>query len=327
MRVKPTPGAVLRVCLALLLGAAAFGLARNYPVLAGRPLLVPEFAPATGAEPPLRLVLVAPQRDHPFWLQVHAGARAAAERLGASVELHGPRRAAVEDQVQLLDMATAAQVEGIITAGIPDPRVAAAIARAVDRGIPVITVDTDLPGRRLAYVGSDNAAAGRLAAAELVRATDGRAAVGVVRGLSGPEEEDQRLAGLRAGLAAAPGIRIVAVAASALDRTRAGERALQILREHPEVTVLVGTTALDALGAAQGVAAAGAGRILILGWDPLPDAGELLARGTLHAVVEQAPAEMGARAVELLEGFLRRDVRPGPVVYTPVSLRQGGGRP
>jgi len=319
------PGVVLRVSFALLLAVTAFGLAQNLPVITNRSLL-PEPAAAAGG-PPLRFVIVAPQVDHPFWLQVQRGAETAAAGLRVSVELTGPRRASLEEQVQLVDTATAAQVDGILTQGVPDPRLAEAIGRAADRGIPVITIGTDLPGRRLAYVGSDNRAAGRRAAAELLRRSDGTAVVGIVRGDFGAAAQDERVLGFREGLADAPGVRIIDSRDSGLSRSAAGQAALGILTEHPEVTALYGTTALDAVGIAQSVAARGlSGRVLVIGWDYVDDAAEYLNDGTIGLLISEEPEEMGRLAVDLLEAYLRRDVRPLQSVFTHAGLQVGGRR-
>ena len=51
---------------------------------------------------------------------------------------------------------------GIVLKAPDDPAVAAAVRRARDRGIPTVTLVTDVGGSgRVAYVGLDNAAAGR----------------------------------------------------------------------------------------------------------------------------------------------------------------------
>lgn len=325
---KLSPHLVLRVCFVLLLGVAAFGVFSNLPVIRRSPL-VPAAGLAAPAEQPLRFVVVAPQYDHPFWLGVGRGARTAGERLGINVEFTGPRRASLEEQVQLLDQATAAQVDGILTQGVPDPRIARALAKAVDRGIPVITLETDLPDpsvRRLAYVGSDNYQAGLMAAKELLARTGGDAVVGIIRGNLGPEEEDLRVAGFRAGLKSAPGVRVAAVEPSELNRTVAGQKALKLIREHPAITAMYGTTALDAVGIAQSVTALGIKeRILVLGWDQVGDTEDYLTRGAIDAVVDEDPQLMGRRAVEAMESYLRRDERPTGLLHTPFALRTGGG--
>lgn len=324
---KLSPYVMLRVCFVLLLGAVAFGLAVNLPLTSGGR---PAQGPANDAArvPPLRFVIVAPQLEHPFWTEVGQGARIAGQSLSVNVEFTGPRRASIDDQVQLLDMATAAQVDGIITQGVPSPQVAEAIAKAVDRGIPVVTIDTDLPGRRLTYVGPDNYKAGRLVAEELIRRTGGKAVVGIVRGLLGPEEEDLRVKGFREGLAGAPGVRIVRVESSDLNRSVAGEKALAILREHPDVTAFYGTTALDAVGIAQSVSAIGAAaRVLVFGWDSVGETEDYLSRGAISVVVAHDPGQMGARAVEILEAYLRHDNRPPSAQIMPVTLKTRGGTP
>jgi len=325
--VKLPPRTVLFTCLILLAAATVVGLVGNLTIIRG-PLLT-AVNPVASADAPLRFVIVAPLSNHPVWTQVAQGARLAGEQLHIDVEFTGPRHATVGEQVQLIDMATAAQVDGIITQGVPDPEVAQAIAKAVDRGIPVVTVESDVtegPTRRLAYVGSDNYHAGRLAAEELILRTGGNAVVGIVRGHFGPEEKDLRVRGFRDGLVGAPGIKVAAVESSDLNRTVAGQKALKMLKEHPDITALYATTALDSLGVAQSVTALGLrGRVLLVGWDSIGGSDDPLMRGALQVAVVQDPVAMGRRAVEVLEAYLRRDARPLPAVYLPITIRVGGG--
>jgi ribose transport system substrate-binding protein len=326
--VKLSPQLVLRTCVLLLILTVAGGLAGNLSIIR-RPLLAAA-NPVRGPEAPLRFLLVAPLQDHPFWQQVAQGAREAAEQLHVGVELTAPRHASVEEDLQLLDMATAAQVDGIITQGVADPRVGAAIAKAADRGIPVITLETDLPegatARRLAYVGTDNYQAGRLAAEELVLRTGGKAIVGIVRGHFGPEAQDLRIAGFRDVLARYPGINIVAVESSDLNRNVAGQKALQMLETHPEVTALYATTALDAVGVAQAVTAKQRrNRILVVAWGSAGEWDDPTLRGVVQVAVVQDPVAMGRRAVQVLEAYLRQDVRPATAIAIPVIIRSGGG--
>jgi LacI family transcriptional regulator len=70
-----------------------------------------------------------------------------------------------EDLVRTLDRIGARGSHGVLLKAPDLPEVADAVSRLVDRGIPVVTVVTDLPSsRRLAYVGLDNRAAGETAA-------------------------------------------------------------------------------------------------------------------------------------------------------------------
>jgi len=321
------PGLLFRFCLGLLLGTVALALISNLSVLRGKPLL-PETTAVRSPSQPLRFVIVAPQSDHPFWEAVRDGARQAAGGRSIDVEFSGPRRASLEEQANLLHMATAAQVDGIITQGVPeDPQIAEAIYRAIDTGIPVVTVDVDQPllaGRtnsRLTYIGSDNYAAGRAMAEELIRRSGGKADVGIVRGGLGSGEHDLRVQGFRDRLAVEPGIRIVAVESSGMNRTVAAEKALQM---KDRATAFYGTTALDAVGIAHALRPEPSRRRLVFGFDDVADAEEYLLRGQITAVIHQEPEEMGRSAVTVLEDYLREDKRPDAFIHTPFSIRRGG---
>lgn len=102
-----------------------------------------------------------------------------AVRLALEGELPGMRPAAVRARFDLRDTAEVAAAvasldaagrggrisHGVLLKAPDDPEVAAAVQRVQARGIPVVTLATDVRGsRRSAYVGLDNGAAGRTAA-------------------------------------------------------------------------------------------------------------------------------------------------------------------
>ena len=71
----------------------------------------------------------------------------------------------VTELVAVLDRIAARGSHGVLLKAPNDARVLAAVARLKAKGIPVVTLVTDLPGSaRLAYVGMDNRAAGQTAA-------------------------------------------------------------------------------------------------------------------------------------------------------------------
>ena len=71
----------------------------------------------------------------------------------------------VEDLVRALDRIAVRGSHGVLLKAPNDPTVVEAVARLTGKGIPVVTLVTDLPGSsRQAYVGMDNRAAGLTAA-------------------------------------------------------------------------------------------------------------------------------------------------------------------
>lgn len=299
--------------------------------------LVPNPWPAMPVEPVARqphIVVVAQEHPHPYWEHVRAGAAEAAGRLGVTLEFVGPERWTVHAHTRLLDMAIAGRPDGIITQGLSEQDFTPLINKAIQRGIPVITIDTDSPSRRLAYVGTDNYQSGLVAGRLLVEATGGQARVGIITGSLHAANQVERVQGIRDAIAPYPGIREVALEESNISLIGATEAALRILEQHPEVSALIGTSALDAPGAARAMATAGRRELVLIGWDDLAETLALLRNGRLYGTVVQKPYEMGVRSVELMVDYLQGNPIPARVdtgvhILRPDDLQAaaGGGRP
>lgn len=83
---------------------------------------------------------------------------------------------------------------GVVLKAPDHPDVAAEVATLADAGVPVVTLVTDVPrSRRLAYVGIDNAAAGRTAAYLVAQGAPGSGAVLVTLSRSDFRGEEQRV--------------------------------------------------------------------------------------------------------------------------------------
>lgn len=107
-----------------------------------------------GSAGDLNFVYVSPLLSHPIWLIAKQGFEAACEELGVDGEWVGPQGISAEEMAQLVDTAVAQNADGIITQGICP---AEPVQGAVDDGVAVITVDSDIPSvdGRLAYLGKD----------------------------------------------------------------------------------------------------------------------------------------------------------------------------
>lgn len=119
------------------------------------------------------LVFILPSGDNSFMRGLEAEVQAAiargpAERTHISIL---PVRAFDPGAVvEAIDAAIAMGAAGIAVVAVDEPAVVAAVARARDAGIPVVTLVSDLPGSaRTHFAGVDNMAAGRTAASLLGR--------------------------------------------------------------------------------------------------------------------------------------------------------------
>jgi ribose transport system substrate-binding protein len=141
-------------------------------------------------------VLVIPKgTTHEFWKTLHAGAKKAEEELGnVEVVWQGPQK---EDdrvqQIQLVQSAVAAGVDGIVLAPLDARALVQPVETAVARGIPVVIIDSGLESAKpVSYVATDNYHGGVLAAEQLGKVLGGEGKIILLRYAVGSESTEQR---------------------------------------------------------------------------------------------------------------------------------------
>ncbi|MCM3700194.1 sugar-binding protein [Paenibacillus macerans] len=275
--------------------------------------------PASG-EHRYHIVLIEQERYHPYWEMVEKGASQAAEKYGIDIEFTGAVRNNMEEQLNLLEKAIAARADAIIVQGLNEEKFTPVIDKAVQRGIPVVTIDTDAPdSRRLAYVGTDNLAAGERLGRLVVQTTGGSGKLGVIIGSDQSASQLQRLDGLKRVVAEHPGLEIVDVRSSNISHMEAIQQAAEMLRKHPEIEVMVGTSATDALGVLQAAKSLQREHLMIIGFDNQKETLAAIRKGEIAATVAQQPYLMGDTAVRLLYEYFQGNPLQ-PEYYTEVKV-------
>ncbi|MGB3875050.1 MAG: LacI family DNA-binding transcriptional regulator [Shinella zoogloeoides] len=160
------------------------------------------------------LVFILPEGDNPFMRGLEAevrraGLHSAAERTRLSVATVPAFDAAA--LARAIDAAIAEDVSGIAAVAVDAPEVSAAIARAHEAGIPVVTLVSDLAASgRDHFVGVDNIAAGRTAGSLMGRFLGGRPGpVAVLAGSMRVRDHGERLEGFLAAMSAMPEARAI----------------------------------------------------------------------------------------------------------------------
>jgi ABC-type sugar transport system, periplasmic component len=261
-------------------------------------------------KPQLHLVLISQEYDNPYWRLVQQGAREAAQQKGVELEYLGPARADVKEHIKILEMAIASKVDGIITQGLEETEFTPIINEAARLGIPIITVDSDAPrSKRVAYVGTDNYAAGYMAGRELVTQSGGRAEVAIITGSFTASNQKDRVKGLKDAVKNYPGIHILDVAESNISRIQSAASAYNLEQQYPEIDTFVGTSALDGLGIAQMLKEMGSGTlrktIRIIAFDDLPETLTLINQRVIESTIVQQPFIMGRESVNLMLDYLK----------------------
>ncbi|MGP4079132.1 sugar-binding protein [Pseudalkalibacillus sp. R45] len=257
-------------------------------------------------KPNYHLVLVPEEINNDYWKLVEKGARSAAEKLGVTLEYAGPKQANLEEHMTTIEMAAAAKVDGIMTQGLSEEQFTPLINNTIQKGVPVITVDTDAPkSDRIAYIGTDNYYAGLLAGKALLADTEGEVNVAIITGRFDATHQKLRVQGFKDAIKEQERVKVTTIEDSHITRIQAAEKTYKILQEYPEVTAFYGTSALDAIGISQVLEQMGkTDDVYVIGFDILPETIELLKAGKIEATVIQKPYEMGYKSVETMVQIL-----------------------
>jgi len=229
------------------------------------------------------------------------GMRLAGEALGVRTEYVGPAEYDIPAMIMAFEQALARpNLKGIVVVGF-EPALNPIVDKAVDAGVPVVTVDADLPGsRRIAFVGTGNHRAGFEGGSRLAELIGGRGEVALMTKV-GQSNLEERVRGYRDALAAHPGVRIVQVVDTQSDAVIAAQVATAVLRKHPNLAGIGCVEAAGGVGAGTAVKEAGrAGRIKIVAMDRGNDVLAMIGSGVISATVVQRTALMPYYAVLIL---------------------------
>lgn len=256
-----------------------------------------------------KVYFIAKSMDTQFWIAAFAGANAAKSEYNVQLTIVGPKlEEDYEGQNAFIAEAVQAGAEAIIFSAISYAGNAAAIDAAADAGVKIVVIDSDVDSRKVnVRIGTDNVRAGEMTAVAVLDTPDPALYVGIVNFDLGSRNGQEREMGLRASLAEDERVKGVYTVNVAAVPEAAQEGAQRLLREHPEVNVLVGLNEPLAVGTGQAVAALGlSGAVRVVGFDTNVRCIDMMRDGTVTALIAQNPYAMGYLGVEcawkLLEG-------------------------
>jgi LacI family transcriptional regulator len=207
------------------------------------------------------------------------------------------------------------RADGIAFFAIEDPAVREAAGALAEKGVPLLTLISDLShSRRIAYVGLDNRAAGRTAGYLLARFIGRRAGkVALIAGSRSYRAHEEREMGFRGAMAElAPAMEVVDLREGHDDAERNYRQTRQLLAQHADLAGIYNIG-----GASDGVGRAlketGRDRkVVFVGHGLSPDTRALLIDGTMDAVLTQDPQSMVASCVRIFANLReRRDALAG----------------
>ncbi|MEM2588119.1 MAG: sugar-binding protein, partial [Candidatus Bathyarchaeia archaeon] len=267
-------------------------------------------APAAPAKP-LKIGVIG-KSVHPYWSVVDKGSAKAGDELreaglDVTVSFWVPYKEDVPAQLKTMDSYIAEGYAGIAVAPSDPDAIIPIIRKALDAGIPVITIDTDAPNSdRLAYLGTDNYMAGRAAGEAMLEALKvmglakpgGKIAIGT--GSLTARNSLERMQGFRDVVEPAGYVCLEPVC-DYEDAAKALELAAATLAANPDLVGAFGVYAYNGPAWARAVEEAGkVGKIAIVEFDATKENIEPIKAGVIYATVAQRQYFMGYYGAKLL---------------------------
>ena len=286
MKIAKTLGAAL-LCLGLLTGCTGQGVRAT----------------------PRNITLVAKSTETEFWKSVFAGARAAASEYNVNLNIVGPETEEdYEAQNDYIAQAVANGAEALVFSAISYTENAPAIDAAAEAGVKIAVIDSDVDSQAVGVrIGTDNVEAGRMTAQAALAAREDRLVLGLINYDLGSRNGQEREQGLREALGEVERVKGLYTLNVLAEVDDAREKTLALLREHPEINVVVGFNEPTAVGAAEAVEFLGlGGAVAVVGFDSNVKTVDLMQTGVVSALIVQNPYAMGYLGVEtacqLLDG-------------------------
>ncbi len=235
--------------------------------------------------------------------------------LAAELDREGHRRASdrlqvVTERVHALDgVALAAAIDALqsticdsaIVVATDTEEVRAAVERAVSRDIEIITLVSDLPdSRRRHFVGIDNLAAGRTAAALLGRFCSGRAKIGLIVGSLHLRDHCQRYEGfVETAKGKFPGLEWVGPLEGNDQDGATAEAAARLIADHPDLCGIYSIGAGNAGLIATLKKTGCAGKLRVVAHELTNASRQGLRDGAIDVILDQNPEGEVRTALEL----------------------------
>lgn len=257
-------------------------------------------APGTAAEQ-YSVALVAKSTETEFWLSVFAGAEAAATEYNIRLDITGPETEEdYEAQNRMIAEAVSAGADALVFSAIDYENNASAIDAAAEAGVKVVAIDSSVAsGMVSTYIGTDNHAAGRMAAQAALDGVEGQLTVGLVNYDISSANGQERELGARELLGESGRAEVVAVINTLAEAGQAQKDAEAMLREHPEINVLIAFNEPTSVGAAYAVDSLDLSEsVFLVGFDSNVATVDGLQDGFVDALIVQNPYAMGYLGVE-----------------------------
>ncbi len=301
-------------------------LAAGTPCLAGG-ATVKETAPTSTKK--LRLAFITCSVEGKFFEPVKQGMRDAAQKMGVECSFLGTEGVDLPQQAAMVRQAVADGYDGIALNLVDAEAFDEVVRETIQKGVPVVAFNTDdhaTPNDRLSAVSQRLREAGRALARRVAPEIPDGAHILMTMHDDGISSLEDRLAGLQEVLRTKKIRWTVAVTGN--DATQGAEVVADLLRQHPDIRIILGTGQSDTQAAGHAIEQHFADNgSWAAGFDLSAETLRLIDAGHIRCTVDQQPYIQGFYPVVQLTLYLRYGIVPsdmdaGAAIIDRSSVRQ-----
>ena len=222
------------------------------------------------------------------------------EELGVRTEYIGPEEYDINAMISAFEQAIAKKPNGILVVGF-SPLLTSLINKAIDAGIPVATVESDLPeSKRIAFVGTDNLEVGKVGGEKLANLINGKGKVAIITE-TGQLNHKEYINGYKEVFSKYPGIEIVQIIDAGFNAVSAEQSIKELVKKYPDLAGIVCTDAISSTAAATAVRETGMqGKLEIIGMDKESQVLKEIENGVISVTIVPNDEIMSYTAVKIL---------------------------
>ena len=268
---------------------------------------------------------------------LQAGGEQAAKELGISLDVAGPPTYDAAKQADVINTLLAKQPDGMVVEPVDVKASVPPLQNVNDQGIPMVTMDTiignghygaggpaDFP---LAYVGSDNTAAGKTSCETLAKLLNGKGQVFIQADVPTDSSIIARINGCKQAFAKSPGIKIVDTQYGNEDAGLSQQQAETVMQKYPNLAGIFSAATAPSEGTATALKNSNKEKqIQFVAFDASQVEVNDLKRGLIDALIAQQPRLMGDLGVKMVVAALEGQknlptfVDTGTQVVTPQNI-------
>lgn len=284
-----------------------------------------------GRKQPLVVGCLMPGVGNLFFDDVISGYTSAQKELadyGVSLKIKNIRGFSPERHIEAIQELLDEGCRALCLSTLDVPEVCRFIDGIIEKGIPVIAVNTDIPEtKRICYIGSDYYKAGKTAAqllSKILRPGELPLKIAVFTGSLNIKGHNERITGFEEGLSA------YHVENSIINITEGFDNdeyvflpALAIFEKHPEINcIYIAASCVAGVCTAlkQSVMKLQPERIRIVVFDDLPETKRLIREGLIDFTICQSPFQQGYQAIHALFNYAldKRDIPANNILMNTI---------